>query len=229
MIIKTIASGSKGNCYYLNDGSTSLLLECGISFKRIKDSLGDLLNDVQAVLITHEHKDHCQAVKMLDKKGFDMYYSEGTEKKIGIPSKKHLKPFESFKIGTWTITPFDVKHDAEEPIGYVLTSDNGYRVLFATDTYYIKYVFPGLTHVLLECNYDEETLEHNYNNGLEDYRYKRILQSHMGLKSAKRYLNSTDLGKVGEIHVIHVSNDNANRETIEKELFALTNKKIVMN
>jgi len=82
--ISSLASGSSGNCYRLTDGSTPLLLECGISFKEIKKKLNFRTSEIAACLITHEHGDHAKAVNDLMKAGIDCYMSKGTKEALGI-------------------------------------------------------------------------------------------------------------------------------------------------
>src|SRR5690625_5285319 len=143
--IKTLASGSKGNCYHITDGSTPILIECGIKFKDIQIALDFKTSNIAGCLVSHEHKDHSKGIKDVLQAGIDVYASQGTIEQEDIKHHR-LKPIESkkqFKIGTWTVLPFDVQHDAAEPFGFLLQSQNGGKLLFATDTYYIKYRFKG--------------------------------------------------------------------------------------
>ena len=222
--IKVIASGSKGNCYYLNDGSTSLLLECGIKFKDIQKALNFNLSEIQGVLLTHEHGDHSKAFKDVLKHGLELYTSVGTSKYINhnIYYPKIIRAGNTFNIGTWSIYPFDLKHDAAEPLGFVLTSEKGYRVLFATDTYVIPYHFPGVTHMLIESNYDENTLRDQISEGLPKFRYARLIKSHQSLQSVLMYLEKVDKSKLEEIHLIHLSEGNANKDFMVNKVEELT-------
>ena len=214
LCIKVIASGSKGNCYYLNDGSTSLLIECGIKFKDIQKALNFNLSEIKGVLLSHEHGDHSKAFKDVLKHGLELYTSFGTRESINnnIYYPKIIRAGNTFNIGTWSIYPFDLKHDAAEPLGFVLTSENGYRVLFATDTYVIPYHFPGVTHMLIESNYDENTLQDQISEGLPKFRYARLIKSHQSLQSVLMYLEKVDKSKLEEIHLIHLSEGNANKD-----------------
>ena len=78
MTFTPLASSSRGNCYVVSDGDTALLLECGISFRRIKQGLGFDLSAVRACLVTHEHKDHARSVMDLLKSGVEVFASGGT-------------------------------------------------------------------------------------------------------------------------------------------------------
>ena len=166
--ISPFASSSRGNCYYVSDGSTPLLLECGIKFKEIQIQLGFNTSRIAGCLISHEHGDHAKAVKDLAKAGVDCYMSHGTAEALGISGHrvKIIKAKQQFEIGTWTILPFDTVHDAQEPLGFLLANRNGEKLLFATDTAYIRYRFQGLTHIMVEANYQADILQENVDSGL---------------------------------------------------------------
>ncbi|WP_260981841.1 MBL fold metallo-hydrolase, partial [Bacillus pumilus] len=142
--IKSISSSSKGNCYRVTDGKTPLLLECGITFKEMQRAF-DFDMSFAGCLITHEHGDHCKALKDVLRAGIDCYMSPGTAKALGVENHHRInlaKARQAFRIGTWLIMPFDVQHDVSEPYGFLLANEDGDKLLFATDTYYIKYKFP---------------------------------------------------------------------------------------
>ncbi|MGJ9384283.1 MBL fold metallo-hydrolase [Salipaludibacillus sp. CF4.18] len=229
--IKTLASGSKGNCYHVTDGSTSLLLEAGIPFKNIRRKLDFQTSDIEGCLITHEHLDHCKAVSDVMRAGIDVYISEGTTKQIEATGHriKTIKSKESFKIGTWTIMPFDVEHDVSEPLGFLLVNQAGEKLLFATDTYYIRYKFKGLTHLLLECNYSMDILNEKIAEGsLDSFRKKRLIRSHFSLENVKEFLKANDLSKVQEIHLLHLSDSNSDEGRFKREIQELTGKLVIV-
>lgn len=227
--IKTLATGSKGNCYWITDGSTPLLLECGISFKQIQQGVNFETSSLGGVLVTHEHKDHCKGVESVLNRGLDVYMSQGTKEALQLDNHriKIVKSKEQFRIGTWTILPFDVQHDVNEPLGFLLQSDNGSKLLFATDTYYIKYKFSGLTHLMIECNYDQQTLDENVEIGrVHPAMRKRVIKSHFSLENLLEFFRANDLSKVEEIHLLHLSDGNSNMERIFKAVARATGKMI---
>lgn len=227
--IQTLATGSKGNCYRVSDGSTALLLEAGITFKAIQQGLDFKTSEIAGVLISHEHMDHCKGVEGCLKRGMTIYMSEGTKDGMGLDNAqiRIIKSKEQFRIGTWTILPFDVQHDVNEPLGFLLQSDNGSKLLFATDTYYIKYKFSGLTHLMIECNYDQQTLDENVESGrTHPFMRKRVMRSHFSLENLIEFLKANDLSKVEEIHLLHLSDSNSNVERIFKTVARATGKMI---
>lgn len=221
-MIKVLASGSSGNCYIIQAGEEILLLECGINFKNIKQGLGFDLSKVKGCLVTHEHKDHSKAINEVMKAGINVYLSEGTAANIEnkeIVSKYRLhsiKHREAFEIGGFSITPFTTEHDVAEPLGFLIYHPNIGKLLFATDTYYLKYVFNNVDHILIECNYSEDVLPQ-----LPAWR-ARTIKSHMSLETLKEALRTWDLGNTKEIVLIHISQDNGDPDRFQAEINELT-------
>jgi phosphoribosyl 1,2-cyclic phosphodiesterase len=227
--ITALSSSSKGNCYRVTDGSTPLMLECGLSYKDIQRGFNFQLSSVAACLVTHEHNDHVKAIKDVMKAGIDVYASKGTFEALSITGHrmKSVKAKEQFQIGTWTILPFEVEHDVSEPIGFLLVNQQGEKLLFATDTYFIRYKFTGLTHILVECNYSKEILNQNVAAGFIDKgRKKRLMRSHFSLENVKDFLKANDLSKVQEIWLLHLSDTNSNADLFKKEVQELTGKMV---
>ncbi|NFN94495.1 MBL fold metallo-hydrolase [Clostridium botulinum] len=221
-MIKVIATGSTGNCYFLETENEILILECGISDKRIKKALGFNISKVVGCLITHEHKDHSKSVNEIMKSGIDVYMSKGTAS--GIEFKdisysyrlKYLKHLESCKIGGFLIVPFNTQHDVNEPLGFLIYHKEIGKVLFATDTYYLKSKFQNVAHVLIECNYSEDVLP-----TLPAWR-ARTIKSHMSLETLKETLKTWNLEAAKDITLVHISHDNGNPDRFQKEIEEMT-------
>lgn len=226
MIIDVLASSSSGNCYRISDGTTSLLLECGIPIKQIRKSIG--LSDISACLISHSHGDHSKSAKDILKAGIDVYTSNGTREYLGLEGHRVnvAKSLKQITIGTFQALPFETQHDAVEPLGFLIQSTvTGEKLLFATDTYYVKYTFHGLTHIMVECNYDHKILTQNLEIGLVSRsQWDRLIQSHFSLSNVKQFLKSNDLSKVQEIHLLHLSDHNSDADLFRREIAELTGK-----
>jgi phosphoribosyl 1,2-cyclic phosphodiesterase len=225
--ITSLASSSKGNCYRITDGCTPLLLECGIRYKDIQRGLDFKMSQIAGCLITHEHKDHCAAAVDVMKAGIDCYMSEGTAKAINIGNHRIniIQANNKFTIGTWTILPFDVQHDVSEPLGFLLVNQSGDKLVFATDTYYIKYRFAGLTHIMIECNYSLDILDENIEKGsIPAMMKRRLMTSHFSLENVKEFLKANDLSKVREIWLLHLSDGNSDEARFKREIQGLTGK-----
>jgi phosphoribosyl 1,2-cyclic phosphodiesterase len=227
--IEALASGSKGNAYRITDGQTLLLLECGIPYREIQKGFDFHMSDVAGCLITHEHGDHSKSAKDVMKGAVDLYASEGTFQALRLSGHhiKRIRAREQFQLGTWTILPFDVEHDVSEPLGYLITNQIGEKLLFATDTYYIKYKFQSLTHIMVEANYSLEILNENIKAGrVPGVMKRRLLRSHFSLEHVKEFLHANDLSVVQEIWLLHLSDNNSNAEQFKKEIMELTGKPV---
>lgn len=225
--ITSIASGSKGNCYHVTDGHTALLLECGIRFKDIQRGLHFQTSSIAGCLLSHEHGDHMKAVAEVMKAGIDVYASRGTLDALRVDGHRAV-PIQSkkqFSIGSWSIMPFDVQHDVAEPLGFLLANQAGEKLVFITDSYYCKYTFKGLTHIMLETNYSARILDENIAAGrVPPMMKKRLLKSHFSLENAKSFLQANDLSKVQEIWLLHLSDGNSDEELFKREVQELTGK-----
>lgn len=224
--IRTLATGSTGNCYLIDDDRTQLLLECGIRFKDIRRKLNFQTSAVAGVLISHSHKDHCKGVPSALDASMDVYMSEATVSELGVEHNRirRYKSKEQFSVGTFTILPFDVQHDVENH-GFLIQSENGSKLLFATDTYYVKYKFKGLTHLMIECNYSRKILDENIESGrVPKFLADRIIGSHFSLENVLNFLRANDLSKVQEIHLLHLSDSNSDEELFKREVQAVTGK-----
>ncbi len=130
-----------------------------------------------------------------------------------------IKAKQELRIGTWSIIPFDIEHDAKEPVGFLLRSSLGYKILYVTDTKYLKYKFSGLTHMMLEVNYIYVQMQENVKNGaIHQALANRIMDSHFSLEHAIDMLNSNDLSKLQAIHLIHLSSQNSNANEIKTQI-----------
>jgi phosphoribosyl 1,2-cyclic phosphodiesterase len=227
--IIALGSSSKGNCYMIDDGSTKIMLECGLPYREIQKGFNFQMSSIAGCLVSHEHGDHSKSVKDVLKAGIDVYSSEGTFKALNITHHraKQIKAKEQFQIGTWTILPFETEHDTEESLGFLLVNRQGEKLLFATDTYYIKYRFQGLNFLMIECNYSLDILNQNIANGsVPKVMKKRLLRSHFSLENVKEFLKANDLSKVQEVWLLHLSDSNSNAEQFKREVQELTGKMV---
>lgn len=171
LTITTLASGSSGNSLLVSGGETHILIDAGISCRRIITALNQLHIDplsLSAVLVTHEHTDHvCGLATMVKKLPVPIYASAGTayqlSHRIGLPENR-IYPFRSgtdFSIGPLHCTSFSTPHDAADSVGYTVELD-GEKMALATDlghvTDTVRRSVLGSQLVVLESNYDEDWL-----------------------------------------------------------------------
>lgn len=174
--------------------------------------------------MTHAHQDHCKAARDLAKLGVDVYTSRGTIDACGLAGHRirTVEALQEVRVGSFQVLPFDVQHDAPEPLGFLFASmATGEKLLYFTDTYYIKYRFKGLTHIMAECNYDAESVRRSAEAGHTPIeRVPRLMKSHMSLETLLTMLKANDLSRLRQIYLLHLSDNNSNeaymRESIQK-------------
>lgn len=218
MDIKVLGSSSKGNCYRI-DGSSQILLDVGINFKEIQRKLNFKVSSILGVLLTHSHGDHSRSVSDFIKCGIDIYTSQQCALELGIAGHrvKIVESLKQFKVGEWSILPFELEHDVFN-LGYML-SNGVEKIAYITDTAYCKYKLPGLTHILIECNHSYAKLDENIVSGHLPLAMKnRLIKTHFALENVKEFLLNNDLSNLQEVHLIHLSDGNSNAEQFKREI-----------
>ena len=219
----SIASGSSGNCIYAGSADTSVLIDAGISGKRIEQGLNDLeltTADVDGILITHEHSDHIKGLGVLARRyGLPVYATAGT---IGVLREMTsvgkipeglfhpVRADEPFMIGDLEVRPFNISHDAAEPVGYRI-GHNGKAAAVATDmgcySDYTIECLKDLDVLLIESNHDVRMLE----AGRYPYYLKRRIlgeKGHLSNETAGRLLCRVLHEGIREIFLGHLSREN---------------------
>lgn len=221
-----LASGSSGNAYIATDGETSILLDAGIPYREIQVGSGFKMRSIEGAFITHEHGDHSKAAKDLARYGTDVYASRGTLEACGLSGHRFhpVKALEQITVGSWDVLPFDVQHDAREPLGFLFTTrTTGEKLLYFTDTYFIKYRFTGLSVVACECNFSKEALQKSVAAGyISIDMVPRLMRSHMSLDHLKDMLNANDLSSLQQIYLLHLSSNNSDEMQMKTEIERLT-------
>lgn len=175
MRLCSIASGSSGNCIYAGVNDTHVMIDAGISGKRIEQGLNAIglgTKDIQGIVITHEHIDHVKGLGVLARKyEIPIYGTRGTIQAIqGMTSLgkfpdglfRDIRPDVEFQINEITIKPFAVSHDAAQPVSYVMEHEgSSFGVVTDLGTYddYIVEKLKGLDALLLEANHDVRMLQ----------------------------------------------------------------------
>ena len=175
MRLLTIASGSSGNCYYVGNDNTHLLVDAGISCKKVETALneeGIKPSELDGVLVTHEHIDHVKGIGVLARKhSVRIYATAGTiteMKKMSSLGKidedlfHEIHPDETLSIKDITVDPTSIWHDAADPVCYSLYGDDK-KVSIATDMgNYNDYIINKLDNsdiMVIEANHDVKMLE----------------------------------------------------------------------
>ncbi len=223
MRLCSIASGSSGNCIYVGSDSTHLLVDTGISKKRIEEGLSELQicgEDLDGILITHEHSDHIQGLGVFCRRyGIPIYATKGTIagicacKTLGkMPEGlfREISSDEVFDIGDLTVKPFAISHDANEPTGFRIEKGEK-AVAVATDLGiyddYIIECLKGLNAIVLEANHDTHMVE----VGPYPYQLKRRVlgeYGHLSNELSGRLLCSILHDNMKHILLGHLSKEN---------------------
>lgn len=209
MIFQSLASSSSGNAYLVSDEKTRILIECGISHKKLQQACGFQLTSLDAVLISHEHKDHCHCVEQLLKSGIPVYLTQGTASALDLPEKlldlaTEMAAGDQFTVGTMTVMPFQTFHDAREPLGFVIQSAVDWDVFaFATDTVNLPYNFPGVNILALEANFQQDILDRS--ERMPEKTKKRVSNTHMEIDKLCECLRRMDLRSCRELWLLHLS------------------------
>lgn len=224
MMINIIASSSNGNAYHIVEGKKNILIEAGLKYDLLKMGLNFKAAQLDACLISHEHKDHCKSVHKIMRLGVPVLMSEGTSSALGINGTIKLSSESQASIAGWKIMPFAVEHDAAEPLGFLIESPLGAKLCYATDTCYLRYRFEGINYYMIECNYDKDMLEDNEDI---DFRTKaRITRTHFELTNVGDFFAAQDLSSCIEIYLLHLSKQNSDVNRFVDKIKAITGKPV---
>ncbi len=214
-----LASGSRGNAIFISDGLTSILIDAGLSgieIERRMQSKGLCPEDLDAIVVSHEHTDHIQGVGVLSRRfNLPVYISPGT-KKAAASHLGDVCDFKSFECGTTfqienlTIHPFSVSHDAQDPAGFTIFQ-NGTKVGITTDlgiaTAMVKEHLKGCSLLILEANHDLAMLI----DGPYPWPVKQRIRSragHLSNEASKNLLKEIQHERLQHVVLAHLSETN---------------------
>ncbi len=217
----TLVSGSSGNSTYVGTKHTRILVDAGVSGKKIMESLAELKltgNDIDALFITHEHLDHIKGAGIFSRRfnvpiyaTYDTWMAmEENLGKIGPENKRFVYSGENCIINDLCIRPFSIPHDAVEPVGYNIFAGEK-KITIATDighiTEEIRESIAESQVLLLEANHDEEMVQ---KGSYPWHLKKRILsdRGHLSNKTAGELLSSVVDGKMKHVFLGHLSQEN---------------------
>lgn len=220
MILKTVATGSSGNCHLLiADNGETLILDCGVPIKEIKKGLGWNIKNVVGVLCTHRHLDHSKSLKDFET--------------MGIPICKPYKDLlmnqflanSYFTVRTFDLTTIDKKwtHTNADgspcPIyGFLITHKEMGRMLYITDCELIKWRYRDINHVLLGVNYDKNLISG------DEAKKNHVFRGHMSIDTACEFVKANASAQLQNVIMCHLSSENADAgKFIEKMKKAVPN------
>ena len=223
MNLVSITSGSSGNCIYVGSDNTHILIDAGISGKRIEtglNSIGIKPEELSGILVTHEHADHIQGIGVMSRRyGIPIYATRGTisgicnTKAIGeIPTELFniIEADDSFLIDDLSVNPVKISHDALEPVAYRIghgKSSIGVCTDLGVYDDYIVDCFKGVNAILIEANHDVNMLQ----VGRYPYPLKRRILSdkgHLSNENSGRLLCKLLHDDLSTILLGHLSEEN---------------------
>jgi phosphoribosyl 1,2-cyclic phosphodiesterase len=230
MRFASLGSGSKGNCSIVEFDGTTILIDCGFGARAACDRLellGKSPSEISAILVTHEHSDHWNGVEALSSKyNIPVYLSAGTfrARNMSAVSDSYIiiDSHNDFTVGSLSITPVPVPHDAFEPLQFVVFSRH-HRLGFLTDlghyTSHVVSLYNGCDALLLETNYDDDMLACG--------PYPQFLKErvsgpfgHLSNHQASDLLRKLDLSRMQFLLAGHVSGKNNHTERVLEALSA---------
>ena len=182
-----LQSGSSGNSCLIISHNTKILIDCGVTYSSLLHKLKEVntsIDEIDAVLITHEHIDH---IKCIDRINPKIIYA--TKETLNIKGINYIRPYEKFDIKNIHLVPLSISHDIANGVGFLI-DDEEESLVYITDTGYMKKKnFPFIknaTHYVLESNYDEDMLENS--------RRPRMLKNRISSKHG--HLSNIECGEI---------------------------------
>lgn len=207
MTFKVIGTGSSGNCYLLCGRHETLIVEAGVKFIEVKKALNFDLSNIVGCVCSHEHLDHAKYASEFKNSGIPVLGCEN------INPSKVVESGKGYNVGGFRIMPLPVYHDCP-CFAYIISHDEMGKLVFITDTMTFNYDIPGVNHLVIEANYDDDILNHNVETGLLDPSLRnRVVQSHLSLDTAidtaKNLLNP----HLYNLIYVHLSGGNSDVDT----------------
>ena len=231
MYICVLSSGSCGNCTYVQSGDTGLLIDAGLSGRRIAELLDTIdvaLESISAILVTHDHRDHVHGVGVLNRRfGIPVYVTRPTLRRaasmVRAKSMTDLRFFtsgEGFEVGEFRIDSIPIPHDASDPVGYVLECRNKRFGVF-TDIGHpfaeLRDLVSGVDVALLETNHDIDMLE----TGPYPVHLKRRIsgeKGHLSNVEAARILADLPTERLHTVFLAHLSAENNHPDRVTEAM-----------
>ena len=219
MRFASLGSGSKGNALLVEADGTHVLLDCGFNLTEVTARLSRFdvaAAELDAIIVTHEHGDHCEGVaKLAAHHDVPVYLTRGTFSGMGaegraIPHRIFIDPYTSFAVGAIEVRPYPVPHDAREPAQFVL-SDGAFKLGVLTDTGrqtpHIVQALSGVDALVLECNYDLGMLMSGpYPARLKDRIAGRL--GHLANTESAEIVRAMDCSRLQHAIAAHLSQQN---------------------
>lgn len=229
MILQVLSSSSAGNCYLLCSDNEILIVEAGVKLSKVKQALNYDMSKIVGCIVSHSHGDHAGEIVDYTNAGINVLALKYVFDTKGITEHHRARIIEAnkgYSLGSFKILAFPVAHDVPT-LGFLISHPESGNILFVTDTFMCEYTFKNLNHILIEANYSDEILSNNIITGKRTSSMrKRLMFSHMEIKTTKNTLLSNDLSGVINIVLIHLSSENSNEKQFVEDISAATGKMV---
>lgn len=209
-----LATGSKGNGYILTNGEDTLLIEAGARYKEMLAGLDYKIETVNGMIVSHEHKDHSKYIEQYLKKGLLVHMPRSMKNNLDLSYVYNAISVDigvTYELGNFTIKPFELVHSVDCLGYYIYHKDLG-KMLFITDTEYVKYRFDklGINHIVVEANYSKELLNRGKVNS------NHVLKGHMEINTTTNFLKENDTDSLKNVVLVHLSDSNSDEQLFSK-------------
>ena len=209
-----LATGSKGNGYILTNGEDTLLIEAGARYKEMLAGLDYKIETVNGMIISHEHKDHSKYIEQYLKKGLLVHMPRSTKNNLDLSHVYNAISVDigvTYEFGNFTIKALELVHSVDCLGYYIYHKDLG-KMLFITDTEYVKYRFNklGINHIVVEANYSKELLNRGKVNS------NHVLKGHMEINTTTNFLKENDTDSLKNVVLVHLSDSNSDEQLFSK-------------
>ncbi|MEG1901794.1 MAG: MBL fold metallo-hydrolase [Clostridium sp.] len=196
MKLKCIGSSSDGNCYVLENDTEALVIEAGLPFKEVEKTLDFNISKIACVIASHSHKDHSKYLHEYERAGINTF------KPYELEVHKQTR-----KYGGFTIHSFEVEHDVI-CVGYLIEHKDIGRLVFVTDTEYVKYCFAKQkpNHIMIESNYSKELLSD------DPTKREHVLTGHMEINTACEFIKKNHTVHLKNVVLLHLSDSSGDAE-----------------
>lgn len=208
MNLTIVGSGSSGNTAILQNDDEALIIDCGIPVMEVKKALGFNVRKIVGALCTHIHEDHHRYVKDYGRMNIPVFepYNSEMDKQVR-------------RYGNFVIKAFRLQHDVP-CFGFYINHPEMGNLIYATDTEYIKYHFSGINHIMVEANYCKDDLPPDADNK------QHVMLGHMEVSTTMDFIKANDNDDLKDVILIHLSQQNADREKFLNMATQTTNKQV---
>lgn len=233
--LHVVGSGSKGNCYLLEDDDHYLALDAGCPWLDVEKACSFQVSKIDGCLITHRHSDHSNYAKCFFKEGIQPYSNDDTHSFILDTQGEYVKALAKNSIlriyNRWTVVPWEVPHsngngELVPCYAYFIKTPREHRMAYITDFLYSPVAFSNLKvqTILVACNHDDEVTEEENGEG----KYRHIVTGHSSLSIVKDLVLANQTDELRNVILCHLSESNASPDKMQSVIQEAVGNKVTV-